>query len=390
MVERTSPGWRSVFWLNFSHAIFGLILLICFYHPQEPIATAGKSRWGLVKTFDYVGLLGIIIGPTLILLGITWVNSYSATDAHFLAPLLLGCATLIALGFHQVYLAKNSLLQPYLFRRWRTFTMLTLVTFVGGLLFYSLLSFLSTYLSLVFDGSHAIAIGVHSIPSGIGTIVGGIGGAVVLLFTQRTRLLLVVGAAIQLIFVGLMALPDIDNLKMALAFSGIAGFGIGWSELLCIILVQIATPPEYIGYATGLLALSRTAAGSAGTAMYGAILESRAKVELLTQVPAAAVGAGLPQTSLPQLIGILTGAIRGNPMTVPGVTPEILGVAVQATRSAYRDAFQYIWYASIPFGVLAVVASALTKNISSKDTRVVQHVAEHPIKADTDTKAEAI
>lgn len=131
---------------------------------------------------------------------------------------------------------------------------------------------------------------------------------------------------------------------------------IGIVELHTILLIQLATPDEWIGFATGTPGLLRSMGGSTGTAIYTAIYSSKAKTLVLEYLGKAAIAAGLPQSSLPELLGVLTGTVMDkNPMDIPGVTPAILGVAETALKKAYIKSFRYVWLFSIAFGGLVLL-----------------------------------
>jgi len=164
----------------------------------------------------------------LILLGIIWIPEYGSKSVMFIAPFVIGTVIVIALGLYEAFVAKHPLLHPFLFKRVRTFLMMNITSFVGGMLFYGLQAFLPTYLSAIYDGADGIKTGVDGIPFGIGTNVGGVGSAVLLPILGPiigTRWLLTIGVALQTLFIPLMALPGIDDKPMALAFSFVAAMG---------------------------------------------------------------------------------------------------------------------------------------------------------------------
>lgn len=60
---------------------------------------------------------------------------------------------------------------------------------------------------------------------------------------------------------------------------------------------------------------------------------------------------------------------------VAGVTPEILAAASLGSRWAYSEALKFVWYISIPFGVLATICSFFIGNIESYMTnRIAAHI----------------
>ncbi|KIW80209.1 hypothetical protein Z517_06824 [Fonsecaea pedrosoi CBS 271.37] len=147
MAIHSSVGWRGLFYMTIALNGAATLFTLLVYFPDKPLATRNMSKMEIVRDFDRVGLLGLMVGPTLFFMGIIWINDNSPTSPKFLAPFLIGIVSMIALGFYEVYWAKNPILHPVLFRQMRTFTMLIVMTFVGGMLFYSLISFFPIYLS---------------------------------------------------------------------------------------------------------------------------------------------------------------------------------------------------------------------------------------------------
>lgn len=184
-----------------------------------------------------------------------------------LQPFLIGCAHAAVLVYWEVSCAKEPLLQTFLFRQVRAFTLFNVCGLVGGMLFYSLATFLSTYLSVVFDGTDQIQIGVDcessmgfhladfeadesvALPFGAGSITGAFIAGVTLPWAGKrvgTQWLLSLGSLLQLVFIALLAVADVNDKAMVLAFTFCAGLGIGAVEVLSILLTQLACPDEYM------------------------------------------------------------------------------------------------------------------------------------------------
>jgi len=136
-------------------------------------------------------------------------------------------------------------------------------------------------------------------------------------------------------------------------------------ELLTILLIQLSCPDEWIGFANGAAGLARCFGGSIGTAVYSAIFQRKAMDLIPVDVAAAALSSGLPATSLPEFLGVLTGAVTTISITsVPGVSPVIIEASVLALKQAYCAAFKYVWYTSIPFAIISLACALATKDVS--------------------------
>lgn len=71
--------------------------------------------------------------------------------------------------------------------------------------------------------------------------------------------------------------------------------------------------------------------------------------------------AGLPAADAMTFVGTFLTAPM-NVGTLPGVTPAVIAAATLASQEAYAYAMQYVWYTSIAFGVVAIVAATFLGN----------------------------
>lgn len=94
--------------------------------------------------------------------------------------------------------------------------------------------------------------------------------------------------------------------------------------------------------------------------MYVSILTTNVAKYLPRYVTPAILAAGLPSSSLPSLYAGIT---AGNFTAVPGITPQIIAIVGAETQRAYFSAFHVVFYATIPFGVLLVVAACFVPNM---------------------------
>jgi hypothetical protein len=85
------------------------------------------------------------------------------------------------------------------------------------------------------------------------------------------------------------------------------------------------------------------------------------------RVIAAALENGFPSANLEQLIPAVIGAATGAPNAfadVDGATPDVQRAAIKAFREAYGYAFKRVFWATIPFGVIAIVAACFVLDSS--------------------------
>lgn len=104
--------------------------------------------------------------------------------------------------------------------------------------------------------------------------------------------------------------------------------------------------------------------GSTGNAIYTTIFQSKAGELVPARVGEAALAAGLPQTSLVDLLEILTGLSTKALADVAGISPSIIEASGLALKEAYRSSFRYVFLTSIPFGVIALACALACKDVS--------------------------
>lgn len=107
----------------------------------------------------------------------------------------------------------------------------------------------------------------------------------------------------------------------------------------------------------GTISCIRSVAGSIFTAIYLAVLNSKAKSKIASIVPQAAIEAGLPQSSLMDLFEALKVGSEAAFAKVPGITAQIEAAVIQAQRVAYSEAFRFVYYSAMPLLGCAIIAS---------------------------------
>lgn len=115
------------------------------------------------------------------------------------------------------------------------------------------------------------------------------------------------------------------------------------------------TPDAFIATTVALSLSIRVIGGSIGYSIYYNVFANKLKTKLPILVATAAVNAGLPLTSAKQFVL----ALLSDPETVlgiEGISPTIITASEKAAQWAYSESLAYVWYTSIAFGVLSVIA----------------------------------
>ena len=181
--------------------------------------------------------------------------------------------------------------------------------------------------------------------------------------------------------VGLATIEPGQDLN-ALAFAGLAGVGFGGIIINIVAAVQLCTPQSLIATASSITVSSRAIAASVFTAIWVAAFTDRLKSKLPAYVAGAALGAGLPPSSLEAFIVALTGTDPMAVAQVSSVTPAIIGAGVAALKQAYADSLRVVYMIAAPFGIAALVSCYFMADLSS----TMSYRVDAPVEALTKRK----
>ena len=155
----------------------------------------------------------------------------------------------------------------------------------------------------------------------------------------------------------------------------ISGIGQSGPLTLLVALIQFTAPHAYLSTATGLGFSARAIGGAFGSAVLDAIINGKLADTWAQKVSAAAVGAGLPKSSVADLLEALQ---TGVGLTdVKGSNDKILGAALNASHWAYAKAYNLAWWSILPFVVIALIACACLKDVKKLMTERVEATVEN-------------
>jgi hypothetical protein len=114
-----------------------------------------------------------------------------------------------------------------------------------------------------------------------------------------------------------------------------------------------------MGLVTGVLGAIRIGISAIATSMYSSILNIESAKYIPQHATPAALGAGLPESSLP---AIFAGITLGDFSAVPEMTTDIIMVVGDAVKQACSLAFRTVFLRTLPFGAMLLIATALSTN----------------------------
>ncbi|KIW90511.1 uncharacterized protein Z519_09158 [Cladophialophora bantiana CBS 173.52] len=362
--------WR---WVYYICIIYSTVCLtgtaVLYFPPSRPVVDAGKTRWQQFLELDFVGIFLYTCGLTSALLGLSWGGNpgHAWKSASVVTPIVLGGSVFIASFVYDFSLLQgpghHALFPRHLLTKLREFTVSLVVIFASAMVYYTMSSFLPQATQFVYT-SKPLDIGVILLPNGLGQFVG---TALIPMFiskTGRPKLYLIGGVFLQTLFTSLYAYA-IGKHKaawMVFQFFGAGPFGL--IVVTTVLNAGLHVRPSELGIAVGVLGTFRSMGGSVGNAVFGSILRSVSNEELPKLIIAAALKNGY-SGDLSTLIPAAIEAGLDVPFAfdkVQGITPAIENATLLAFQEAYVQAYRMVFYSTIPFGIVALIAAFYVKD----------------------------
>ncbi|TKA61545.1 hypothetical protein B0A55_12640 [Friedmanniomyces simplex] len=349
-----------------------LLLTAFFYFPPPRVNSQGLSRRQILGQIDWVGGALSIPGMLLFMMGMQWGGyQYPWGSAHVLAPLILGFVLLVSFFVWEAKLAKHPMFPKRLRQVPRILGLTLIITFISGANFFSILMFWPTQAFNVY-GHDPVGVGIRGLPVGF-SILAGCCIVLWLLSTFRghNRELLIIASILMTVGCGALSIGRIDNLYQMWGLLVVAGVGIGGIVVPASIISEslITVPPSSVRMTSSALTLAiRVIGGSIGYCVYYNVFISKI-------VPAAIyyIG-GAMETKLnitdplviKEAIGITGTSLLPLLQELPGIkgVPGAYDLVVLAGQMAYAEAYKYVYYVSIAFGAVSIVAACFLGDIN--------------------------
>ncbi|PNS14856.1 hypothetical protein CAC42_2085 [Sphaceloma murrayae] len=230
-------------------------------------------------------------------------------------------------------------------------------------------------------GHDPVGIGLRGLPIGFAILAGAF--IVLWLMTAlkgQLRLLMIVSSVLMTAGCGAMSISNPYNMNQMWGILVLAGLGIGGIVVPASIAATIVCPDDLIATVAALTLAIRVVGGSVGYAVYYNVFISKF-------VPAATYYVGgamlvklnITDTALIKEAIELTGAsLLENLKEIPGIHghPLAYELVVGAGRLAYAEAYKWVYYVSIAFGGISILAACFLGDIGKymdDHTAVVIH-----------------
>lgn len=370
-------SWRYIYVLGAITGVIALAGTTFFYHPPRRVFR-DRTKRQVLHELDHVGIFLYTSGATLCLLGLGWGGTrYPWRSSAVIAPLVIGAVLFLGTFAWDFTGRAARPLFPYrLFKMFRGFTAILMVSFSAGLAHIALGAFIPQQISYLFT-SNPIRAGWYQVPSGFTAVLGGAVFGSLIHRMKHVPLQFLVANVIQTVAIGLLAIITPNRVAAGLALQAIANTPFGFLTVLSYVSIGLHVPQRDLGLAYGLNGASRYLGGAVGSTIFNTILRNRAAMSVPAKVAQAVVPLGFPASGLKKLLPALQ---SGSPAKLAAFPADVVAAGLRAVRWGYTDAFQYVWYASIPFGAIACAISLCILDPSPYFTnhRAVTSTKERP------------
>lgn len=331
-------SWRWIFYINLPIGIAALVLTSISL--TMPISRREHS-------IDYLGAGIIVSAVSALLLYLNWGGEHWGwTDPRALT--LVAVSIVLTVAFVLVEnRAKEPIVPMRLFRN-QIFSVGNTFGFLSGLAMFGGVIFLPIYFQGVM-GMSPTRSGLAMIPMIAGLLFMSILSGQLISRTGRYKIYPILGAALIIVGLFLLAQLEVDTPYWLIAiYALVFGLGLGLTMQTVMVAVQNAVDIRDMGVATSSLTFTRSLGSAIGTAMFGAILNSRLATHLGEMME-----------------GVDPSTVRINPEVTSNVQAmqDLQEPARGLVLGAYTDALTDLFLFGVPFVVVALLVALLLKEI---------------------------
>ncbi|KAG7430383.1 Trichothecene efflux pump TRI12 [Fusarium oxysporum f. sp. raphani] len=346
MIENIHEGWRWSYYLGIILSVITLALYQFLYHPPTfSQLHVGKTRIQQTKELDWIGMSLFTTGCVLFLVGLSWG--------------VTGIMTLAGFFVYEAYFCSvKPLIPSSVFKNTGFVAVVTCAT-VASMVYYSLTVLWPTIISALYT-TDSIKVGWQSCVIGGGVVLGQAMSGLAIVYVPRLKIQCICAAALVMTFITSMCSLSPDRWANTIAFGLIACTAVGYIENVAVTCVTLLWEPQDIGLASGILGSIRALGGAIAQALYVSILRNELTRKMPEYVTPAATKLGLPTKSLPSLFEAIN---KGDYSDVPGINKAIIESVGDAVVKAYTNSLQYVFYATVPFSCIMLVAACLVPDV---------------------------
>jgi hypothetical protein len=165
---------------------------------------------------------------------------------------------------------------------------------------------------------------------------------------------------------GGLAAARVDNIQTVYGILFVAGLGVGGMVVPASTVTTYICPSDLIATMTSLTIAIRIVGGAVGYAVYFNIFVNRLTAELPALLIPACIKIGITShDEIGKIIGMTAESLIDEIRYLPGMQNEAAyQLIVTAGQLAYANSYPGVFYVSIAFGGIAILASLFLEDVS--------------------------
>ncbi|GAA2146505.1 MDR family MFS transporter [Glycomyces algeriensis] len=320
-------SWRWCFYVNLPIAVVMIAMAA---------ATIPRVRSVVKPVIDYLGLILVAVGTTLLILALEWGGDEYAWDSGVILGMFAGAGVAILLFIVVERRAAEPILPMALFAN-PVFTVSSILSFIVGFAMLGAMTFLPTYLQYV-DGTSATVSGYRTLPMVAGMMVCSILSGSVVSRTGRYKIFPILGTFIMGVGLYLMSTMGTDtSIWLESLYMLVFGSGLGLAMQVLTIAVQNTVPYAQMGAATSGVTFFRTIGSTFGTAIFGTLFTNHSTPLLA----AAYAESGVDP------------AVAASPAALHELPDAVIAPIIQA----YADSIDFVFFWTVPVAAVGFVVA---------------------------------
>jgi len=358
LTRSNTESWRIYWYIVAGIFAIAFLCILFGYNPPPRELQSTMSTMQKLGSMDWFGSLTFAGSLILIVIALQWAyNPYPWASAHVLAPLIVGLCLLLAFGLWEWKGTSEGILHHRLFQH-RNFALASTLFFAEGLSFFTVNNYFAFEVSVV-THIDSFGAGLRFVVLFIASIVVAFATGAYITIKKQVREVVLTGFLFLTIFCILMVYyKESFPVGNAYGYAVIGGVGLGIILTSALVAAQMGTPADMISLGTALPLTTRSLGGAVGIAINNAIFNNTIGKQLPKKIAEAVLPLGFDPKYLGELIGALSAQNQAAVGKIPGITPQMIGAAVNGLTEAYRLSFKNLWIAASCFAATGVIAAA--------------------------------
>ncbi|THV38719.1 MFS transporter [Glycomyces buryatensis] len=340
--------WRWIFYINLP---LGLVALIAVNQVLRRHTIPTRQH-----QIDYLGAATLVPAVVCLLLATTWGGQSYAWTSGVILGLFSASATLIVLFIFIETRAEEPILPLRMFRQ-GTFSLASVIALIFGIAMFSGIIYIPLFFQMV-RGYTPTNSGLLMLPMMGGMVIMSVSSGFMISRVGRYKWFLVAGSTITTIGLILFTQLHLDTpLWLSAIYMLVLGSGMGMFMQPLVLAMQNIVKIEDLGAGTSTNNFARSLGGAIGTAVLGAVMNTKLDDELAADLPGA-----VAQLTPEQTAGF-TQADLANVMESPTVVQHLPEPVKEVVQQSFTNGLDLVFTVAASIAAVSIILTLLLPNL---------------------------